>query len=891
MYTENLFIDSIPPRSAETISPYNEMDYTELLKFYGLDYKIIGYCLQVGDLHGAEGWVLNISTVISQLPVLFRTILPVLRKAYASFRIPLDKETAGNLLNGDLGIKQLGKIISVYPRDTEQALSLAKMLVENTRGLAGPCIPTNVNLGSVVYTWYEAYSTDELIWENKQEGSELAIVSTGDLFKLPNGISWPFTDLAPLTLPNQRKILKNIYKPLHTIKKAFRGNVYRGIYMSGMLRVKPCIIKQGKKNMISDEMGRDIYDRLKWQQDLHQGLFSLIYLPKIIDLFFEDGDSYLVMEFIKGQSLYDRMLEVNYGIRPWIDLKVNTRVELLDYVLKIISVIQILHQNGYVHRDIAPGNFLIDKQNQICLIDLELAYSISKKTPAPPFDLGTRGFMSPEQESIQIPTIKEDIYGLGALILALFTGLSPTKFSATHSEQLALTLMPFIQDQAVSELIGSCLDPIANLRPELNSIKYDLENCKRQVINLDKMEIDRRVDKHLTEEELAGCISKSIRGLVNPPIIMNNNIWYSKVNITKNVVGNQQKEYARLGGIFEGLGGILYVLARLKRMGFDISSCEDQLSNSLEFVDSNYFQAENPLESGLYRGYAGIAVGFAEAIRSGLLTDCILNRQKIEKAFKAKATGTDLASGMAGQGIAILRCLEYLEAQTAKELLITCVSGIMGEQQKDGAWASSDTGHKIPNIAFGTGTPGIIWFLLEYISYHPDDSVERAALKGLSWIAKKTNDFKKLFTHDFFDNSPNSSTEVGDERKGLILTYIKAYETLGEDIFKVQAESALIQYPKHMVKNDFTQYSGLAGLGELYLEAFRVFKTTEWKLRADWIAFVFMHTLQIVEPTSGYWIMEDNNAPTADFMVGMSGIIHFLLRCFSPKTIKYRILQ
>jgi len=83
----------------------------------------------------------------------------------------------------------------------------------------------------------------------------------------------------------------------------------------------------------------------------------------------------------------------------------------------------------------------------------------------------------------------------------------------------------------------------------------------------------------------------------------------------------------------------------------------------------------------------------------------------------------------------------------------------------------------------------------------------------------------------------------------------------------------------------------MAALGELYLEAGRVFKSEEWYTRANLIANVFIHTFLKNQEGSGYWNMEERNAPTADFMVGNSGIIHFLARCIYPDKIGYRLLE
>jgi len=142
-----------------------------------------------------------------------------------------------------------------------------------------------------------------------------------------------------------------------------------------------------------------------------------------------------------------------------------------------------------------------------------------------------------------------------------------------------------------------------------------------------------------------------------------------------------------------------------------------------------------------------------------------------------------------------------------------------------------------------------------------------------------------------FNKHVTKGKEKGDERKGIILTLIKAFEVLKDPMYRKRAEEALLYYPELIIKNDFSQDAGLAGLGELYQEAFRVFKDEKWRQRADWIAQIFTCTFCELGEGTGFWMMEERNEPTADFMVGNTGIIHFLLRESNPDQLGYRLLE
>jgi len=83
----------------------------------------------------------------------------------------------------------------------------------------------------------------------------------------------------------------------------------------------------------------------------------------------------------------------------------------------------------------------------------------------------------------------------------------------------------------------------------------------------------------------------------------------------------------------------------------------------------------------------------------------------------------------------------------------------------------------------------------------------------------------------------------------------------------------------------------MAGWGEIYLEAFRVSKSEEWLGRATWIAQALC-TLKCKLPGNGaYWIVENAHFPTADLMLGSSGVIHFLMRYLNQDKILFLLLN
>lgn len=861
--------------ATDNVLPAYMEDYSELLDFFGVTYKTVDYYLQVGEVPLIPKWILHLSVVTWQVYDLYKTVVPFLMSANVPFKISMDQETCDNILMGYLGAAQIGKIVNIYPDNDTKALDLAKKLIVLTNQFKGPKILTDICLGNIMYTGYG--------------NEELCTIP----FALPKGINWPFKALTNSSPLPTRKILNRIYKPIEILKEDVRGNVYQGIYLKSLFNVTKCVIKQGNMNMASEYSGRTIHDRLAWQQELHHELADSIRLPRIFDLFIEDGDTYLIMEFVKGKSLYDIRKEINPESRSWSDLPDSIALKLVDYMIKIASIIDILHQKGYVHRDIAPGNFLIDKDDNVYPIDLELAYSFLEEKPNPPYIYGTAGFMSPEQREVQTPTIKEDIFGLGALMLTVFSGLTPVKFNTWKPEQLYENLYFFIGHAEIAKLICSCLHFEPKKRPEIERLITILKEYKDELQFRNVTKIRQDFSFKSDSYKLKDIILFALGGLNRPPVITLNDVWYSKFEKPVSFNTPMNKEYARYPGLHKGIVGVLYLLARVKKMTISIDSCTKGYKIGWEYIEENYLNKLPEIAPGLYDGAAGIALALAEGINAGLLDDTTFNRLKIQQCLAIPNKELNLSKGIAGQAVSILQCKSYLPKELVQTMLDQIMTILVKTQQKDGSWRLPPHTEKEKggNLSFGYGMGGIIWALLAYTEHYHDKQTKNTAIKALQWLSKTTHDLNDLFNQIAFEKILLGKPEVGDERKGSILVFIKAYETLHDIKYKTIVESALFKYPSTVIKNDFNQETGLAGMGEIYLEAARVFKNEEWQQRADWIARLYVHTFSKSSEKTGFWKMEENNDPTADFMIGISGIIHFLLRCLDYEKTGYRLLS
>jgi serine/threonine protein kinase len=879
-----------------TSNNFHPNDYAAILKLFDFDYSPADNYWQVGEITKIQGWIIHISVVLFQIEDVFKQVLPYLKQTGTPFRIIMNESIADDLLCGNLGVAQIGKILKIYPDDSAAARNTIKHLLHITKSFRGPYIPTDTCLGGVIYTRFGGFNP--IIKKNAHDIEEKYIYDIESKlvkdpysipFQMPKGIDWPFNEIAQVDafIPPEKP--NKTYKLIELLKVDPKGNVYRGFYLAGLLRVKGCVIKQGIRNMQSDRFGRDVHDRLIWQLELHNELSGDIPLPAIYNFYEEHNCSLLIMEYIKGNSLFNKISEINPYSQIWKDLENEQKIRLLNYCLAILHIIDKMHARGYVHRDINPVNFIIDRNEKVRLIDIELAFSLSKNKPIPPFALGTSGFMSPQQQAQQTPTVCEDIYGLGATFIYVFTGIFPIKLTSKETPALTEILNLIIGDECLSQLISLSVHPTQILRPSLTNLLEAFATYRGKIKSG-----PNKIDHHASPEKrlilrVEQTLQLALCGLTKPPIVIKDEIWLSKQLTVENYTSRQNKQYGISLGLTEGISGILYTLARIHRCGLSIDICRPQYRKCIDILLQTNYQSSTSQSSGLFRGDAGLALTLTENIRSGLLKDNLEIRKTIDSLLSKQNTRIDLANGIAGVGLSALISRNYLPQDKCTSLLRSIVQDLSLKQKKDGSWSESQTKikngtPKIFNIA--NDESGIIWFLLEYFSIHPSDELKSVILKGIARLiaGRNIHVLKQSF-------GSTESYEVGDGGKGLIAMLIKAYKILKESSYKEIVISTLKKYPLKISHQNFNQENGLSAVGELYLEAFRVFQDEEWKFRAYWISEVLLGTFVRYENDSGYWIMDQNNPSTADFLIGNTGVIHFLLRCINIDKIGYRLLD
>src|SRR5436190_1497277 len=157
--------------------------------------------------------------------------------------------------------------------------------------------------------------------------------------------------------------------------------------------------------------------------------------PQIVPIYEvgeRDSCCYFSMKFVEGGRLDE--------IAKREPMSVRRTAELL---VKIARTVQFAHDRGILHRDIKPGNILLDKNGEPHLTDFGLARLIEQEsTITNSFEvLGTPSYMPPEQAAGQLKdlTAAADVYALGAVFYQMLTGEPPFAGGTTY-ETIRLVL-------------------------------------------------------------------------------------------------------------------------------------------------------------------------------------------------------------------------------------------------------------------------------------------------------------------------------------------------------------------------------------------------------------------------------------------------------------------
>ena len=190
----------------------------------------------------------------------------------------------------------------------------------------------------------------------------------------------------------------------------------------------------------------------------------------VYDTGVHEGQIYLVMELLDGETLRDRLRAGALPVRKAVDAGVQ-----------IARGLAAAHAKGLVHRDLKPENLFILADGQVKILDFGLARVLSTGSGAtetvpvvtdPGTVMGTVGYMAPEQVRGQTVDARADLFALGAVLYEMFSGQrafrrdtpAETMAAILNEDPLEASTLPSGLSPALDQILRHCLEKNPNER-------------------------------------------------------------------------------------------------------------------------------------------------------------------------------------------------------------------------------------------------------------------------------------------------------------------------------------------------------------------------------------------------------------------------------------------
>ena len=247
-------------------------------------------------------------------------------------------------------------------------------------------------------------------------------------------------------------------------------------------------------------------------------------IVEVYDVGEEDGQYYIVMEYIEGKTLKQLINKRGALTIP----------EVIDIMSQLTDGLAHAHEAYIIHRDIKPQNIMILDNGEVKITDFGIAVAMNATQLTQTNSvMGTVHYLPPEQANGKSATVKSDIYSLGILMYELLTGSVP--FKGDNAVEIALKHMkeklpsvrkqnPLIPQSIENILLKACAknprnryDSVKQMHEDLqhameneNEKKYvypypenDLDETKKMpTITKPKKEVEPPTEEELENEEI-----------------------------------------------------------------------------------------------------------------------------------------------------------------------------------------------------------------------------------------------------------------------------------------------------------------------------------------------------------------------------------------------------
>ena len=808
-----------------------------------------------------QGWKIHVSATHENHLKILEHSIQVCVDCEVSFKFLGDPFIFDNLLGKGGAREASGKFITIYPSDDSHFKLIADALCEKLSEFEGPYILSDKPYrdSQVVFYRYGAFLgyprlsifgyTDVLL-----RSPEGVLVPDGRsaFFNPPPWVSDPFdlgetneADVSPITTIYLKE---GRYRIEEAMQFSLTGGVYKAVDLDSG---KTVVIKEARPNTSVEPNGSDAVDRLEKEHRLLTKLSGSGITPEPIDIFFDWKHLFLVEEFILGEPFLNRfsLFDVHssgHRFNPEIYIEM-----LYTLWTQMAYAVKTAHDHNILINDFSPGNIIFSNQNEtLHLIDLEAACEEGVDTRSQ--NIRTIGFRSQENLSDKL----NDIYGLGALIFHFNCPINPVLELEPNLKNVFLADLE--KDGHISrdlrELLLKCLDTDKKNRPTASDILNRLEN-----ISL----------------ELPPVVSENCR--------INDTLIHEKLNKTLSYIKSNMS-FHRKDRLFPSdptvfITNPLSIAHGAAGVAYTLSAIEGEVPDKVISWMLTHEISKDTYPPGLYLGLSGIAWVFWELG----LKEVALKLMRMAANHALLWELSDIYYGAAGFGLACL----YFHKETSDAYWLEQAVRVGNKliQTK----AESENGLYWPDMegnvwsGYARGASGISLFLLYLHFASGDTRFLNAGRRALDY------DLGETIALDDVQRVPKATSDSIASPHQNIYSYYWSEGTAGIcttllryiSIFEEQADKDMLERLIPDTTRDNTAFptlfTGLAGLGNLQLDAFHFTGDTKYVESAFYITRGLLR-FQIEKPHGIAFPGEQHLRISNDFGSGAAGIAMFMHR-------------
>lgn len=208
-------------------------------------------------------------------------------------------------------------------------------------------------------------------------------------------------------------------------------------------------------------------------------------IVQVYDFNNDNGIYYMVLEFIPGETLQDRLKRLVQ------DKRKLPPEDAIRFTVNIADAVGYAHQRGMVHRDIKPANIMLDIHGQGILMDFGIVKILGGEShTSTGAVVGTARYMSPESIRGEVADHRSDIYSLGVTFYEMLSGRPP-----------------FVADSAMTLMMMHLNDPIPDIREFRSDIPSEV------IAVLEKCMAKNREDRYQSAAELSRDLKRALGSL------------------------------------------------------------------------------------------------------------------------------------------------------------------------------------------------------------------------------------------------------------------------------------------------------------------------------------------------------------------------------------------